>query len=226
MKHTIHFEWIDEDGDNRYGSEDRDFPAEKFFDALEDVFRRYGLSISHEDHHGGFIIVPFCDDKLRWLKDASFTEESYQQVVNREKYKAKGNGYVEVDDVRIYAPENHLPVWGTYKDEDGTVLTCLTFTYQKPYEVKFSYTDPDGKVHDTYDKAIANFTEWFVSHLTIDDTKHISRKEIEKEIATEQISQALADQEYFTMFKEAGDASEGFGLQWHGPYEKDLDGNN
>jgi hypothetical protein len=46
-------------------------PALKaFFDDIEIVCRHHGLSLSHEDHQGGFIVMPFEEGLLRWLRAA------------------------------------------------------------------------------------------------------------------------------------------------------------
>ena len=42
--------------------------------------------------------------------------------------------------------------------------------------------------------------EWFCSHLSVDDTQHVSLHDIQKEIALGEISEDLAQQEYWTSF--------------------------
>jgi hypothetical protein len=42
----------------------------KFLDELELLYRKYGLSIAHEDNHGAFIIERFSEDNLEWIKCA------------------------------------------------------------------------------------------------------------------------------------------------------------
>jgi hypothetical protein len=42
--------------------------------------------------------------------------------------------------------------------------------------------------------------EWFLSHLTLDDTKHVSREKIEYEVQTGEMSRDLSLQEYWTSF--------------------------
>jgi hypothetical protein len=60
---------------------------------------------------------------------------------------------------------------------------------------------PRGKNHlwDTYQIALES-DNWFVEKLTVDDTKHISIDEIKHEIATGEMSEDLANQEYWTDF--------------------------
>lgn len=61
---------------------------------------------------------------------------------------------------------------------------------------------PRGKnsLWDLYNIAINNPNEWYCSKLTLEDTKHISWEEIQKEIASGEISEDLAMQEYFCSF--------------------------
>lgn len=69
MKHSI--------GKNDY----RDLPSEGFFEAIEAVCREYGLSIAHEDIHGGFVIEPFGTFNILWLRQAHFTENAAKQIL-------------------------------------------------------------------------------------------------------------------------------------------------
>lgn len=61
---------------------------------------------------------------------------------------------------------------------------------------------PRGRNHlyDLYNIALNNPKEWYVSKLTLDDTKHISKEEIQKEIDSGEISEDLVMQEYYTSF--------------------------
>lgn len=50
-----------------------DFPkVEAFLDEYEAVCRKHGFSLSHEDGHGAFIIEPYNDDSIKWVRGASF----------------------------------------------------------------------------------------------------------------------------------------------------------
>lgn len=42
-----------------------------FLDDIEAVCRKHGLSISHEDYQGGFVIEKFSLKNMTWLKNAS-----------------------------------------------------------------------------------------------------------------------------------------------------------
>lgn len=42
-----------------------------FLADIEAVCRKHGLSISHEDGHGGFLIEKFNEETMQWLHAAS-----------------------------------------------------------------------------------------------------------------------------------------------------------
>ena len=44
---------------------------DKFVREIELVCKKHGLSISHQDGHGAFIIEDFYPDNISWLKNAS-----------------------------------------------------------------------------------------------------------------------------------------------------------
>lgn len=55
--------------------------VDEFIGALEKVCRTYGLSISHEDTQGAFIIDLFDQSNIHWLQVAGITpavEELYK----------------------------------------------------------------------------------------------------------------------------------------------------
>ena len=53
--------------------------TEGFFDELESVCRKYNVSISHEDQHGGFILETFDEDNLEWIKAAALSKNVYNE---------------------------------------------------------------------------------------------------------------------------------------------------
>ncbi len=61
---------------------------------------------------------------------------------------------------------------------------------------------PRGRNHlyDLYELGLANPEEWFVQKLTIDDTKHVSLEEIQKDIDSGEVSYEMVQQEWFTSF--------------------------
>ncbi len=63
-------------------------------------------------------------------------------------------------------------------------------------------TTPRGKNHvwNLYNIALQNPNEFFVSKLTVADTGHIDMHEIQREVASGEISEDLVQQEYYTSF--------------------------
>lgn len=45
--------------------------VDKFLEDVIDVCKKHGLSISHEDQHGGFEVEAISDVNLNWLMGAS-----------------------------------------------------------------------------------------------------------------------------------------------------------
>ncbi len=45
--------------------------VDNFLDDLEELYRRYGLCLAHEDHQGAFIIEKLSEDRLRWVRNAT-----------------------------------------------------------------------------------------------------------------------------------------------------------
>lgn len=44
---------------------------DEFLDELEDLYHKYGLSLSHQDKQGAFIIQKFDPDNVTWVRAAS-----------------------------------------------------------------------------------------------------------------------------------------------------------
>lgn len=42
----------------------------EFFKDIEEVCKKHGLSISHEDGHGGFLIEKYDEHNIKWLRSA------------------------------------------------------------------------------------------------------------------------------------------------------------
>lgn len=47
----------------------------EFFNEIDSVCKKYGLSISHEDGHGAFEIENYSEDNMLWLKCAHLNIE-------------------------------------------------------------------------------------------------------------------------------------------------------
>jgi hypothetical protein len=45
--------------------------VQAFLNEIAEVCKRHGMSISHEDQHGSFIIKPFDQYNIDWLNDAT-----------------------------------------------------------------------------------------------------------------------------------------------------------
>jgi|DEB19_MinimDraft_3_1074340.scaffolds.fasta_scaffold620321_1 hypothetical protein len=43
----------------------------KFMQELEALYKKYDLSIAHEDQGGGFIIEKYSDFNMEWMKDCT-----------------------------------------------------------------------------------------------------------------------------------------------------------
>lgn len=50
-----------------------DIPKEmqQFIDGIVELSKQYHLSIAHEDFEGGFLIQPYKEKNINWLKGAS-----------------------------------------------------------------------------------------------------------------------------------------------------------
>lgn len=46
-----------------------------FFEDIEAICRKHGMSIAHQDHEGAFIIEKFNPDNIKWLRAASDERE-------------------------------------------------------------------------------------------------------------------------------------------------------
>lgn len=41
----------------------------KFLNEIDNICKKYNISISHEDSQGGFILEKYNDYNIKWLKD-------------------------------------------------------------------------------------------------------------------------------------------------------------
>ena len=118
-----------------------------------------------------------------------FTNGSLIQVLGSENYNNSlvGTNPIGVcfSEYAISNPEAWHFVQPILAENNGFALFCST---------------PRGKSHmwEMYNIAISNPDVWFTSKLTIEDTQHISLTEIRGAIARGEISEDLAQQEYWT----------------------------
>lgn len=54
----------------KYGDERRNRQIDAFISDVLNVCKQHGLSISHEDSHGAFIVVDYAEEFDKWLRDA------------------------------------------------------------------------------------------------------------------------------------------------------------
>ncbi|NCU28734.1 MAG: hypothetical protein EOM85_03650 [Candidatus Moranbacteria bacterium] len=54
---------------------------EKFFIEYEELCRKYGISLSHEDCCGSFIVEEFSTDNISWVKDACIKVDNVNGVI-------------------------------------------------------------------------------------------------------------------------------------------------
>lgn len=53
----------------------------KFFIEYEELCRKHGVSLSHEDYHGSFIVEEFSTDNIDWVKDAYMNIDNKNEVI-------------------------------------------------------------------------------------------------------------------------------------------------
>ena len=66
-----------------YSGSKKEVNTEGFYNELEILFKKYNLSISHEDDNGAFILEEFDEKNLDWLKNA-MTYENVVEMLNKQ----------------------------------------------------------------------------------------------------------------------------------------------
>lgn len=54
----------------------------KFLFEVNQTAKRYGLSISHEDTGGGFVVEPYSRDREEWLAQAATDPKTYAALIH------------------------------------------------------------------------------------------------------------------------------------------------
>jgi hypothetical protein len=82
-----------------------DVNTEDFYNDLINLYKKYGVSISHEDGHGGFILEKYNEFNVDWIKEASVTQEvvdilnktrsSLNDIFNKIDFPKKSEGIDE-----------------------------------------------------------------------------------------------------------------------------------
>ena len=57
--------------DSDASEETEDPRVDAFLEEIAAVCKKHGLSIAHEDSHGGFLIQQYAEHNIEWLNDAS-----------------------------------------------------------------------------------------------------------------------------------------------------------
>lgn len=60
-------DWVDKN----YKTYKSDENIKNFIDDIIKVYKKHGMSISHEDGHGAFEIEKYSDYNINWLKEAT-----------------------------------------------------------------------------------------------------------------------------------------------------------
>lgn len=68
---------------NRLCEVDMPKEMEDFLNDIKSVCKKYGLSISHEDYYGAFLIEEYNEDNIRWLFDAS---KNYEDMNEKKRF--------------------------------------------------------------------------------------------------------------------------------------------
>ena len=58
----------------------------KFLRKLNKLYKRYNVSIGHEDFQGGFIIEDYTEHNVKWMNAASFDFKEDKDVNSRRKH--------------------------------------------------------------------------------------------------------------------------------------------
>ena len=64
---------------------ERERQIDSFFVELEKLYKKYNISLSHEDHHGAFELENYDEENLKWVKCAKKWWQMDQDI--KEKVK-------------------------------------------------------------------------------------------------------------------------------------------
>lgn len=115
--------------------EDKECPrAFKFLEELDNLCKAHGISISHEDRQGGFILEPYAPDLSEWMSQASVGDRALFNELNQEPefhhaQDGRGSRVVMLDGKVITTEciEAHTGIgWVkvTQRDQDGNLILC------------------------------------------------------------------------------------------------------
>jgi len=146
-------------------------------------------------------LLELIDPKLIYKKNS--TDMSIQLINGSELIILGSN---KIDSIRGANP--YMCVFTEYAYQDPRAYEALRpITLGNDGKLIF-LTTPNGKnfFFDMYTRA-QNNPEWFVQHLTVQDTKHMSIDQIQAEIQSGEMSKDMSMQEYYCDFSQGAQGS-------------------
>lgn len=141
----------------------------------------------------GFPLINYLPQELIASKNS---QEMSIKLINGSFFKIVGSD--EPD--RLVGTNASFMVFSEYALQNPQAWQYLRQVVRANQGTAIFITTPRGRNHayDLYEYAKSIPEEWFVSKLTVDDTKHISAQDLEKE--RRECSEDLIQQEWFTSF--------------------------
>lgn len=141
----------------------------------------------------GFPLIDYLPKELIASKNS---QEMSIKLINGSFFKIVGSD--EPD--RLVGTNASFMVFSEYALQNPNAWSFLRQVVRANQGVACFITTPRGRNHayDLYEYAKTQPEEWFVSKLTVDDTKHISADDLAKE--AQETSEDLMQQEWYTSF--------------------------
>ncbi len=141
----------------------------------------------------GFPLINYLPQELIASKNS---QEMSIRLINGSFFKIVGSD--EPD--RLVGTNASFMVFSEYALQNPQAWQYLRQVVRANLGTAVFITTPRGRnaAYELYEYAKSNPEEWFVSKLTVDDTKHISAEDLEKE--RRECSEDLIQQEWFTSF--------------------------
>jgi hypothetical protein len=84
--------------------DDRDPKVIAMLKEIVEVCKKHGMSLGHEDAHGGFLVEPWDDYNEKWLLDAGQVEVREEDPISDEAMKTL-KMLNDIPSLRFYVPE-------------------------------------------------------------------------------------------------------------------------